>query len=754
MNTVNASSGVYLFEEDRSTYVQGTVTSPCAAVFVANKGPVGVPQAVFDRDDFVARYGTPSPSVSLAPHAIIKALEETNRVYCVRVATGAEYGGVVVSYKAGNQLQMSTTTATAGTAVGATLSNGSYSYRVVATDVYGNSLPGLAAAATVVTSPITATLTTSLAGTHNDLLFTSVATGVAGNSNAVQYVDPAANSAPLGVVITPSGSTATVVVSLATNGSGAITTTANDVYLLLQAQGAAFSNYMSVTFASGNDGSGVVTALASTTLAGGAASGANNGRVTISWTAVTGATGYRVYGRTSGSELFIAAVDGSTTSYVDTGALTPAGALPGANTTSQLKIAPLGIGLADPVNDYIWQTGDLFLVYGKDPGTWNNNLRLAITKVSTLLENFRLEVYEGTANTAAEAWDCTLVEAVDGFGRQSYIEDRINPISRNINVAVNPNPLAVTALTNTYTTKTAMAGGDNGTTPTDFDVIEGWQQFEDSEEYVVRWLINGGYTSPEVHNAMDVIAKNRKDCVALLDFAEQYQTANEAVNYRNNILNIDSTYSAMYVCDQQVVDTYTDKLLYIPPSGYIAKALARSAKNYFPWFAAAGMDRGDVDSLRSRHFYKQGERDIMAENQVNYIRTFKGRGRKIWEQFTATQRPSASQYLSVRTLMIYTEQSIKEALLWYVFDPGDDITRQRIKGIIDAFMRRVQASRGVYRFETVIDKRNNAPSDIQAGNMNIWLYVDPVIPARRLLFKAIVTATGAEFTEATVVANS
>lgn len=54
--------------------------------------------------------------------------------------------------------------------------------------------------------------------------------------------------------------------------------------------------------------------------------------VTINWSAITGATGYKVYGRSTGAELLIATV-GEVLTYEDTGAVTPAGALPTANTT-------------------------------------------------------------------------------------------------------------------------------------------------------------------------------------------------------------------------------------------------------------------------------------------------------------------------------------------------------------------------------------------------------------------------------------
>jgi hypothetical protein len=51
--------------------------------------------------------------------------------------------------------------------------------------------------------------------------------------------------------------------------------------------------------------------------------------VTVSWTNDPTAQAFRVYGRAGGSELLIAEVAAGSTSYVDTGAITPAGAQPG-----------------------------------------------------------------------------------------------------------------------------------------------------------------------------------------------------------------------------------------------------------------------------------------------------------------------------------------------------------------------------------------------------------------------------------------
>lgn len=56
------------------------------------------------------------------------------------------------------------------------------------------------------------------------------------------------------------------------------------------------------------------------------------GMVSVTWTAVPGATSYSVYGRTAGAELLLATV--TDTAYTDTGRTTPAGPLPTANTTA------------------------------------------------------------------------------------------------------------------------------------------------------------------------------------------------------------------------------------------------------------------------------------------------------------------------------------------------------------------------------------------------------------------------------------
>lgn len=65
------------------------------------------------------------------------------------------------------------------------------------------------------------------------------------------------------------------------------------------------------------------------------------GGVNVNWTKVDGATGYKVYGRSTGAELLIATV-GDVSTYLDNGSVTPNGALPSFNSTGKTRYDPLG----------------------------------------------------------------------------------------------------------------------------------------------------------------------------------------------------------------------------------------------------------------------------------------------------------------------------------------------------------------------------------------------------------------------------
>lgn len=68
--------------------------------------------------------------------------------------------------------------------------------------------------------------------------------------------------------------------------------------------------------------------------------------VTVNWTKVTGATGYKVYGRSASGEQLMATL-GDVATWTDTGSVTPSGALPTSNTTGKGAATSTDIVLAN-----------------------------------------------------------------------------------------------------------------------------------------------------------------------------------------------------------------------------------------------------------------------------------------------------------------------------------------------------------------------------------------------------------------------
>ncbi|MDF1746176.1 MAG: flagellin, partial [Gimesia sp.] len=120
------------------------------------------------------------------------------------------------------------------------------------------------------TAKVASTLTHAN-GVNSGVTFTDARTSdsVLGDANQninVSFVDPSANSAALGVTVSNNATDINIVVALATNATGTITSTAADVETLLNANADA-NAYVSTT--SENAGAGVVSAETAAALSGG-----------------------------------------------------------------------------------------------------------------------------------------------------------------------------------------------------------------------------------------------------------------------------------------------------------------------------------------------------------------------------------------------------------------------------------------------------------------------------------------------------
>lgn len=421
--------------------------------------------------------------------------------------------------------------------------------------------------------------------------------------------------------------------------------------------------------------------------------------VFITWTPVAGAQGYKVYGRTSGSWLYIATVGAAAGYYIDYGTITPVGVPPTTQTFS-------------PV--------------------------------------FTVKVYDALVSTAqpVEQFNCCMTELVDGFGRQLEIEQAINGYSKKIRVKSNASAFLSGTIPTVYSLpKTAMAPGNSGAAVTSSVVSAAWDFFADTDIVEVKILINGGYSNPTVQLKMIDICKGRGDAFAILDVPADQQQAQQSVDYRNLTLNANTNRAALYGPDVLINDVYSGKILYVPPSGHVAGVFAFTDRTTYPWFAPAGLNRGQLSVLGIRRKYNKGERDMLHDAQVNYIRNMPGLGISVWEARTLQAQQSALSFINVRRMLDTIEVAVSRAQQSNLMEPNDDFTKKQVKAAIDEYLQLIKQARGINAYLVVCDIRNNPPALTGQGQLQVDIFIEPTLPVEKIVLRVSVTKQGASFEE-------
>jgi phage tail sheath protein FI len=105
-------------------------------------------------------------------------------------------------------------------------------------------------------------------------------------------------------------------------------------------------------------------------------------------------------------------------------------------------------------------------------------------------------------------------------------------------------------------------------------------------------------------------------------------------------------------------------------------------------------------------------------------------------------KKSALDRKNVRFNLLYMENNIEKSLKQFVFENNTSQTRLRCFTIVDEFLGGVKAAGGLYDYSVVCDESNNPPSVIDANQMNVDIYVQPVKTAEIINFTTVITRTG------------
>jgi phage tail sheath protein FI len=208
--------------------------------------------------------------------------------------------------------------------------------------------------------------------------------------------------------------------------------------------------------------------------------------------------------------------------------------------------------------------------------------------------------------------------------------------------------------------------------------------------------------------------------------------------WRVETAGYDSKYATLYWPWIKVFDPATGSNTFVPPSGHVAGIWGRNDDTRGVHKAPANeVIRGaislEVNITKSEH-------DLLNPIGVNAIRSFPGRGIRIWGARTLSSDP-AWRYVNVRRLFNYLEESILQGTDWVVFEPNDQNLWAKIRRTIAGFLVNEWRKGALFggtpgeAFYVKCDGETNPAEGIDAGQVVCEIGVAPVKPAEFVIFR-------------------
>lgn len=419
--------------------------------------------------------------------------------------------------------------------------------------------------------------------------------------------------------------------------------------------------------------------------------------------------------------------------------------------------------VADPTT-VTFTANDKFLVYPIGPGKWSVTDGVGITLDSTVADltsgQFKLYVWLGTSTNIVETFTVSRSSALDGFGKQTFIEDVVNNKSayiRVINNDMNTTGVTASSVNGNFVTGAGPLEVLDATNAsiTQAHILAAFEELKNSDKYDAQILINAGYDTQTIHEKLIEVASTRVDGFAICDKFVDVANADLAVaaylSHANLLLGSgnDRTFGELVGPYFEIYDQYNDRNVLIPASAGIAYAMGNTlnATGRVHQPAAGEVFARVNDAIKLQYeFNKTNQADLYSGN-VNFIVNLKGAGPTVYSQRTLYRPASPFRLKHVRRLISQIRVDVETFLRPACFQLNTTDLREGLDITVSKYMDGVQDAEGVYFFEVICDDSNNPPSVIDAGELVLDLYIQPTIDAEIINFNITATPTGVNIQE-------
>lgn len=254
-----------------------------------------------------------------------------------------------------------------------------------------------------------------------------------------------------------------------------------------------------------------------------------------------------------------------------------------------------------------------------------------------------------------------------------------------------------------------------------------------------------------VEETIEMIEEERADSIYVVttpdkpfgaeDYLDEMYTANDIV-YELEDTNIDSNYTCTYYPWVKYHDKDNNKYIFLPPTKDVVRNMAMTDNKAHPWFAPAGISRGDVNCVRAKFVTKLADEDVLYNGRINPIKTFASDGVKIWGQKNLQIRESQLNRIAVRRLLLRLRKLISISCIGLIFEPNDPSTKNKFLSTVAPIMDNIKSNRGIsdYRIEI-----NDSPESRDRRELPVRLFFKPYQALEYITLDFVVTPESVSF---------
>jgi phage tail sheath protein FI len=200
--------------------------------------------------------------------------------------------------------------------------------------------------------------------------------------------------------------------------------------------------------------------------------------------------------------------------------------------------------------------------------------------------------------------------------------------------------------------------------------------------------------------------------------------------------NLNTSFAASYFPDVLMKDpSLPSSTVIVPPSVVVMGALALNDSLGYPWFAPAGLTRGDLSTtLETSIQLKDADLDSLYDEDVNpiYAQAMATKGGTnpkggvvVWGQKTMLQSASALDRINVRRLLIDIRRQVRDIAQTIIFEPNREATLALFTAAVTPRLQRIQALAGLERFRVIIDSSTTTQADIELNTVRGKIFLQP-----------------------------